>query len=111
MEFGETPESALTRELREELGIAVSQFEPFCRLVLDFRYAGVGEVVRHFFVVPVTARQVSSIELGEGRAYGVFSGQEILEMPKVVPYDALALWQHFTRHMIGGRYTGTAEIK
>jgi 8-oxo-dGTP pyrophosphatase MutT (NUDIX family) len=108
IEPGETPEVALVRELHEELGIPVSRFELFCRLVLDFRYAGAGEVVRHFFTVPVTARQVSSIVLGEGRSHGIFSGDEILEMPKVVPYDGIVLWQHFTRHLIGGRYNSIA---
>jgi 8-oxo-dGTP pyrophosphatase MutT (NUDIX family) len=104
IESGESPEQALARELREELGVSFESFTHFCRLVMDFRYGNAGEVVRHFFTVPIDASQVDAIVIGEGRAFGVFSGDAILGMAKIVPYDALAIWQHLTRHLIGGRY-------
>src|SRR3546814_16448904 len=46
IEKGEEPAEALVRELREELSIPISRYTPFCRLVLDFGYAGAGEVIR-----------------------------------------------------------------
>ena len=58
----------------------------FCRLVLDFRYGGAGEVVRHFFTVTLTDQEIGRITLGEGQAVGVFSGEDVMAMAKVVPY-------------------------
>ncbi len=82
---GEDAESALFRELAEELGFAVTNRSYFCRLVLDFRYGGAGEVVRHFFTVTLTDQEIGRITLGEGQAVGVFSGEEVMAMAKVVP--------------------------
>src|SRR3546814_6343439 len=89
IEKGEEPAEALVRELREELSIPISRYTPFCRLVLDFGYAGAGEVIRHFFIVPVTTEQVSAIVVREGQAYGAFSGDEIAVVPQVVPSAGL----------------------
>ena len=72
----ETPADALVREIGEELGISIAKWQEFCRLILDFRYASVGEVARHFFVVDLTEDQVSSLVVREGIGHGLFAGRE-----------------------------------
>lgn len=104
IEAGETPEQALCREIREELDIAIDNYTFFCRLVLDFRYAGAGEVDRHFFVVPVSDDAIARMVVHEGIGYGLFSADELATMAKIVPYDAVVIWQHVHRDRIGGRY-------
>jgi 8-oxo-dGTP pyrophosphatase MutT (NUDIX family) len=104
IEVGENPEEALVRELHEELGIEITEYSFFCRLLLDFRYGNAGEVLRHFFIVRLTSRQIAQIVVGEGTGYELHGGDELLAMPSVVPYDSLAIWQHMTQHLIGGRY-------
>ena len=47
--------------------------------------------------VPVTAAALKSVVLGEGSDLRTFSAKEILAMPRVVPYDAFAIWLHATR--------------
>jgi 8-oxo-dGTP pyrophosphatase MutT (NUDIX family) len=102
VDAGETPEQALRRELREELGLIEFDARYFTRLVIDFGYGGtgVGDVARHYFEVRIDPRAVDRLTLGEGRAMRVLSAQELLSSADVVPYDALAVWMHATRERI-----------
>jgi 8-oxo-dGTP pyrophosphatase MutT (NUDIX family) len=97
VERGETKEEALRREIREELEFEVKQFEYFGTLDMDFRFAALGIIPRHYFVVPIAADDVPSMRLREGRDKALFDGDKILKMPMVAPYDALAIWQHLAR--------------
>jgi 8-oxo-dGTP pyrophosphatase MutT (NUDIX family) len=106
IEAGETPELALRRELDEEIGLRIGRCEFFCRLIIDFGYAGIGDVVRWFYVVPLEAEEIDRIVVREGKRFGIFGGDEVLSMPNVVSYDATAIWQHVIRKRIGGRYVG-----
>ena len=108
IEAGETPEAALQRELEEELGVRFEIYEFFCRLVMDFSYAGAGEVVRYFFVVPLSATQRAHLTVREGQGCAAFSAGDVAKMAGIVPYDGLAIWQHAARAAIGGRYRGEA---
>ena len=99
---GETPEDALRRELFEELGLRDFEAHYFTRFVMDFSYggAGLGDVVRHYFVVPMARERLSTLTLGEGREMRVRSAAELLSEAKVTPYDSLAIWMHATRDSI-----------
>ena len=98
LEPGETPADALRRELFEELAFDPPEMTPFATLGLDFSFAGLGVVARHVFEVPIAADQVASMRLGEGQAMALFSGEAILTMARVIPYDATVIWQHALRH-------------
>ena len=93
-EGSETPEDALHREMQEELGLAVSKV----RHVTDFTFTfgNSGAITRHYFEVPIAASQLDSLVLGEGSGMRTFPATEILNMPRVVPYDSFALWLHAT---------------
>lgn len=97
LETGETPEQAMRRELSEELSWTPRAMQHFATLWLDFSFAGHGLFPRHFFTAPVEPEEVAAMRLGEGRNLALIAGDELLAMPKVVPYDATAIWQHMSR--------------
>jgi 8-oxo-dGTP pyrophosphatase MutT (NUDIX family) len=98
VEPGESPETAIRRELAEELGWAPRQVVPFATLGLDFSFAGHGVLPRHFFIADVEEGELTSMRLGEGQDMALIPGAELLGMPRVIPYDATVIWQHLTRH-------------
>ncbi len=93
---GETPEDALTRELTEELQLTIDSTRYFTEFTFDFGFAGHRRVYRRYFEVPVASAALKSVVLGEGADMRTFSASEILSMPRVVPYDAFAIWLHAT---------------
>ena len=95
---GESPEEGMRRELMEELSYAPRSVTPFVTLRLDFGFAGLGIMPRHFFEIPIEPDDVDTMVLDEGQGLAMFPGEEILTMPKVIPYDATAIWQHLSRH-------------
>jgi 8-oxo-dGTP pyrophosphatase MutT (NUDIX family) len=92
MEPGETPKAALIRELREELGIIVSKLEHVT--AFSFIFGRLGRVTRHFFAVPIPSSAPKKMTLMEGSAMQAFFASEILNLPRVVPYDSFAIWLH-----------------
>lgn len=97
MEAGETPADALRRELVEELGWSPAELRHFATLGLDFSFSGHGLLPRHFFVAPLEPGETAGMRLGEGQDFALVPAQEILSMPRVVPYDATVIWQHASR--------------
>lgn len=98
IEPGEKVRDALMRELGEELAFAPSEIRPFVTTTLDFGFADYGPMPRHFFEIPIEEADVAAMVLGEGQGLELIAGADILTMPKVVPYDATAIWQHMSRH-------------
>jgi 8-oxo-dGTP pyrophosphatase MutT (NUDIX family) len=92
MEPGETPETAVTRELEEELGLSASGIEHVTDF--SFTFGRFGTITRHFFQVPVLLSTLKSLILLEGSEMRAFSATEILNLPRVVPYDSFAIWLH-----------------
>ena len=88
----ESPQRALRRELREELGIVFDAVSYFTEFTFDF--PSHGRVLRRFYEVPISSRLLQDIVLGEGAGVGTFSARTILTELKVVPYDAFAIWLH-----------------
>ena len=100
IETGESAVEALRREVHEELAFQVECQRYFTKVVFDFDFAGIGPLERLFFEVDMPVSALEHLRLGEGRAFGTFSPDQILAEPRVVPYDAFALWQHINRDFI-----------
>src|SRR3989344_4015424 len=73
----ETPEQAATRELREELKLTTGKLKPL--LKTDFK----GERM-HLFKMDLL-KDISELELKEGKSMNLFSKQEILKVRNTVP--------------------------
>lgn len=94
---GELPEQCLYRELGEELGLTGVEFHPFTKIAFDFSYCGLGDIMRYYYYAAIDDTTVAGLRLGEGRDMRIFSAAELLSMPRVVPYDSVAIWMHATK--------------
>jgi 8-oxo-dGTP pyrophosphatase MutT (NUDIX family) len=91
-EPGESAVATLRRELQEELGLAV----PEAQHVTDFTFTfgRLGAITRHFFEVLLPTSALAGLRLAEGSEMRAFLPSEILNLPRVVPYDSFAIWLH-----------------
>jgi 8-oxo-dGTP pyrophosphatase MutT (NUDIX family) len=96
---GESANQALVRELREELGIKVSDARYFTEFSFDFGFCGHGRVWRRYYKILVTAYTTETMVLGEGSEMRAFTAREILGLPRLVPYDAFAIWLDATQRI------------
>jgi len=94
---GENPVQALSRELLEELDFEVADAKEFIRFDFDFTNLGQKKVYRIYYEIPVSAKSYARFILREGAQLNAFSGAEILCGPRVIPYDAFAIWLHMRR--------------
>lgn len=92
VDTGETADAALTRELREELGIDLPAACYFTEFSFDFGFCGHGRVWRRYYKIEIAAAIIDDMVLGEGSDMRTFSAREILIDRRVVPYDAFAIW-------------------
>jgi 8-oxo-dGTP pyrophosphatase MutT (NUDIX family) len=92
MEPGEAAEAALRRELQEELGLAAPEMQHMTDF--SFTFGRLGTVTRHFFQVVLPASALAGLRLAEGSDMRSFLPSEILNLPRVVPYDSFAIWLH-----------------
>jgi 8-oxo-dGTP pyrophosphatase MutT (NUDIX family) len=99
---GEAPADALARELKEELAVAVKPADAirFTEFTFDFGFAGDGIRLRTYYAVTLPQAGLDGLVLGEGADFAPFEAERLLAMPRVVPYDAFALWLHHARGRI-----------
>jgi 8-oxo-dGTP pyrophosphatase MutT (NUDIX family) len=99
---GEAPATALLRELEEELSVIVQPADVtrFTEFTFDFGFAGDGIRVRTYYAVTLPRADTHGLVLGEGADLAAFEAETLLAMPRVVPYDAFALWMHHARARI-----------
>jgi 8-oxo-dGTP diphosphatase len=79
IEEGETPEKALKREAKEELGIDLENYRFFKKYELK---DNLGPLEEYVFVVPLNV-PITELKLGEGKGLRLFSCEEIkkIEVP------------------------------
>jgi 8-oxo-dGTP pyrophosphatase MutT (NUDIX family) len=102
VDAGETPLAALVRELREELQVIVAPADVtrFTEFTFDFGFAGDGIRLRTYYGVTLPQSDLDGLVLGEGADLAAFEAESLLALPRVVPYDAFALWMHHARGRI-----------
>lgn len=89
---GESPETALRRELAEEIGLTEGVVRHFTDFSFDFPQFG--RIWRHFFEVRIAQSTLGQLRLNEGCAMRAFPTAEILNLSRVVPYDSFAIYLH-----------------
>lgn len=96
VEAGESAIDAVHRELHEELGLVVSEARSLTDFTFTFgRY---GDITRHYFEIPYSSASVISLRLQEGAEMRAFHASDILNLPRLVPYDSFAIWLHASGH-------------
>jgi 8-oxo-dGTP pyrophosphatase MutT (NUDIX family) len=106
---GESGEQTLRRELEEELGLSVKTVHYFVEFTFDVPFIGEKRFYRRFFEVPIEASMLDRLVLGEGAEMRVFPASEILIGPRVVPYDAYAIWLHAAKGRISNYQSALGE--
>jgi 8-oxo-dGTP pyrophosphatase MutT (NUDIX family) len=102
VDAGEGPIAAMVRELEEELAVAVppGKITRFTEFTFDFGFAGDGIKLRTYYAMTLPQADLEGLVLGEGADFAAFEAERLLAMPRVVPYDAFALWMHHARGRI-----------
>ena len=98
VDAGEGPLAALRRELREELELELGETREFTRFDFDFSALGHRSVYRIYYEACVSDAAFARLVLHEGAEMRAFEGSELLAGRRLAPYDAFALWMHFSRH-------------
>ena len=90
---GEAPAAAMVRELEEELGFRATQVTPLAGLALNTR--PVDRLWRmHFFAVSFTEAEFAAMVQTEGAGKGLFTAAEAQALPKIAPWDLMAVMLH-----------------
>jgi 8-oxo-dGTP pyrophosphatase MutT (NUDIX family) len=99
VEPDETPETALAREMEEELGIDISTCKTkfFSEFTFDFACWGYGTVYRKFYLIDASHLALDDFTLGEGQKLGYFAVDYALSSLRLVPYDGFILWMYHAR--------------
>jgi 8-oxo-dGTP pyrophosphatase MutT (NUDIX family) len=112
VDAGEAPLAAMARELEEELAVAVppAKITRFTEFTFDFGFAGDGVRLRTYYAMTLPQADLEGLVLGEGADFAAFEAERLLAMPRVVPYDAFALWMHHARGRIASSEPMNARI-
>lgn len=96
-EPGESAESALWRELAEELELAPRPARFFCQVLFDVGDPRGYVYGRSLFVVPIEAAEVEGLPLHEGQGMRLFAPEDVRREPRIVPYDLFGLEMYWHR--------------
>lgn len=87
----ESAEDALVREIEEELRFTPTRFQALSEVFYRPAFRDEALCRKRFFVVPVSAAEIASMDQQEGTAMQLFTLAEILVLDKIIPTDAYGL--------------------
>lgn len=96
IEKDEDFEQALLRELSEELSYEFASLNYFTKMNFCFENLDGKQVVRMFYEIRINSDLLKKFRLEEGQALETMKAEDILLHKRVVPYDAFAIWMHYT---------------
>lgn len=96
LDKGETPLTALRRELFEELELSFEKYRLVSRLEFDLRPMELGNYFREYYLIEPTEKELSCLLLHEGEKMEEFSFEELADVP-LTPYDAFAIHLYWMR--------------
>ena len=102
VESGEKRESALIRELEEEIGYVPDGITRFTNFDFDFGFMGQGVLFRTYYEVKIPSSSLQNLVLSEGAEMQALTPAEIFDGRPIVPYDSFALWLHMNRKRLSG---------
>ena len=88
------------------MNVVPSEVTRFTEFTFDFGFAGDGIRLRTYYAVTLPQADLDGLVLGEGADLAAFEAERLLAMPRVVPYDAFALWMHHAR----GRLASSHQV-
>jgi len=94
---GETPLSALRRELAEEIELDPAECRDFIRLDFDLSHLTGRTISRTYYEVPIDAATAARLVLHEGRTMQALPPAELFDGRPLSPFDSFALWLHVAR--------------
>lgn len=101
VEDGESVQSALERELNEELGSSFPSGSMKELFRVDLGFSPNGPLVkRYFFYLPLMSFKDIKLELNEGSEARFFDADACLSIPNFTPYDRYAIWVYLNQHRI-----------
>lgn len=95
VDSGEDEETALRRELFEELNFIPDKIRFFTRMNFDLHQFGFGNCYRVFYEMRITLEELDRFTLGEGSGMESIGIAALLMERRLVPYDSFALWMHY----------------
>lgn len=97
IEAGESAETALIRELDEELCFIPERIMPLC-VTVQAIYPETPLFRFHFFTIPIHSADIGRMVQQEGADMGLFSVAEACGLAKISPWDLCAILFHARLH-------------
>jgi len=103
IDAAENPETAIRRELQEEIEFAAGKVTLFTEMIIDLPFANSRRDRMSFFAVPITHDEIDRLVQHEGQGMGLFLPQDLAREAKVAPWDLAAILMHARQHSLFGR--------
>ncbi len=100
IESNETEQNCLRREINEELSISIEEKELsyFTKFTFDLSFKKLNKIFVSYFEYKINKEMIKNIKLNEGIKYKFLQASDFLNMSKLVPLDAFAIWLHSTKN-------------
>ena len=103
---GESPQAALARELREEIGFAAGELRSFTELTAALPFAEPCLERILYFAVKLPPEDIAGLRLEEGAAMALWRPAALAREERVVPWDLAAVLMHARRDTL---FSGAAS--